>query len=531
MKSFTTALVLLGAWVLDLGHAMAENFTQPILWQDLADTDLIRVNDTYYYSASNMHFSPGAPILRSYDLVNWEYFSHSVPVLDFGDKFSLTNGNAYNAGVYASTLRYRNSTGLFYWIGCMQGTGKTYVYTSPKIEGPWKQTSVISDYCYYDCGLLIDDDDQMYVAYGKWLADGANAVIWVAQLTKDGLKNAKVQQIFHSNSAIGYIEGARFYKKNGKYYVMLTNPGIGEGELILKSSGGPMGPYDSWHQILKNNGNPVAGASHPYQGALIDTPKGDWYYIAFVNRFPGGRNPVLAPVTWDSQGWPNVQFTGGGWGSSYAYPLPKHPVKTVTGTETFNSTTLGPQFEWNHNPDNTKWSTGKGLTLQTATKTDDFFVARNTLSHRALGPKSVAEIELDVSGMIDGDTAGLAIFRYDAAWIGVSMSGSTKSVQMTDGVLMSSSGSWKTTNKGSVIASKALSGNSVWLRCSTDISGSPGYATFQYSTDGSSYTSLGQQHKMADGAIFFVGDRWGIFNFATKNLGGKVVIKSFKISQ
>lgn len=516
------------------GAAVAEVFNQPIIWQDLADTDLIRVNDTYYYSASNMHFSPGAPILRSYDLVNWEYFSHSVPILDFGDRFSLTDGNAYNWGIYASTIRYRRSNGLFYWIGCIQQTGKTYVYTSPSMEGPWTKASVISNVCYYDCGLLIDDDDRMYVAYGKWLADGANAVIWVAQLTKDGLQHGGSQQIFHSNQSIGYVEGARFYKKGGKYYVMLTNPGVGEGEIILKSSGGPMGPYDTWRQMLKNNGNPVAGAGRPYQGALVDTPKGDWHYIAFVNRFPGGRIPVLAPVTWDAQGWPNVQLPRGAWASSYDYPLPKRPVKPIAGTETFNGTKLGPQFEWNHNPDATKWSLGPGgLTLRTATRTDDFFAARNTLSHRALGPRSVATVELDVSGMADGDVAGLAVFRYDAAWIAVSRRGAARQVQMTDGVLMSSQGSWRTTNKGTVVASQNLNGSAttVWLRCTTDISGSPGYATFQFSTDGARFAGLGQQHKMADGAVFFVGDRWGIFNFATKNLGGSVVVKSFTISQ
>ncbi|KLU92553.1 hypothetical protein MAPG_11498 [Magnaporthiopsis poae ATCC 64411] len=487
------------------GTAVAEVFNQPILWQDLADTDLIRVNDTYYYSASNMHFSPGAPILRSYDLVNWEYFSHSVPTLDFGDRFSLTNGNAYNWGIYASTIRYRSSNGLFYWIGCIQQTGKTYVYTSPSMEGPWTKASVISNVCYYDCGLLIDDDDRMYVAYGRWLADGANAVIWVAQLTKDGLQHGSNQQIFHSNQSIGYVEGARFYKRGGKYYVMLTNPGVGEGEIILKSSGGPMGPYDTWRQMLKNNGNPVAGAGRPYQGALVDTPKGDWHYIAFVNRFPGGRIPVLAPVTWDAQGWPNVNLPKGSWASSYDYPLPKRLVKPITGTETFNGTKLGPQFEWNHNPDATKWSLGPGgLTLRTATRTDDFRRYRTS-------PYFVEE-------------------KNDIALSTI------KQVQMTDGVLMSSQGGWRTTNKGTVVASQNLIGDAnanatVWLRCTTDISGNPGYATFQFSTDGARFASLGRQHKMADGEIFFVGDRWGIFNFATKNLGGNVVVKSFTISQ
>ena len=156
----------------------AEVFTQPIIWQDLADTDLIRINDTYYYSASNMHFSPGALLLRSWDLVNWEYFTHSVPYYDVGNPaFDLEGGNAYNQGVYASSIRYHPGRNLFYWIGCIQGTDKTYIYSAINIKGPWEQVSVITDYCYYDDGLLVDDDGTMYVAYGRWIPDGENAII------------------------------------------------------------------------------------------------------------------------------------------------------------------------------------------------------------------------------------------------------------------------------------------------------------------------------------------------------------------
>jgi len=514
------------------GISSAENFTQPVLWQDLADTDLIRVGDAFYYSASTMHFSPGAPILRSYDLVNWEYFSHSVPSLNFSNPaFDLQGGNEYNAGIYASTLRYRNSTETFYWIGCIQGTGKTYIYTAPGIAGPWKQTSVISNYCYYDCGLLVDDDDSMYVSYGLWVADGSKAKIWVAQLTPDGLQNKKIEIVWNTTSAVGYVEGTRFYKKGGIYYILLTNPGVGSGEIILKSTQGPFGPYSDWHRVLQNNGNPVPSAGSPYQGALVDTPAGDWWYVAFVNRYPGGRIPVLAPVTWDADGWPNVIFNGKQWGSTYPYPLPKHPVKSITGTDNFNGTALGPQYEWNHNPDNSKWSIGKGLTLQTATTTDDFFMARNTLSHRMLGPKSSCTIRLDYSSMVDGDRAGLAVFRYDAAWIAVAKNGSSTTVQMVDHLLMANTNGWKTQNKGAVVASESISGGIVWLRIDADISTGSSTAKFSYSADGSTFTNLGQTHTMADGAVYFVGDRYGIFNMATKSLGGKVIVDSFTISQ
>ncbi|KAK2813179.1 hypothetical protein FQN50_000857 [Emmonsiellopsis sp. PD_5] len=523
-------LLAIGLFSAFVSTITAQEFTNPVLWQDIPDTDLIRVNDTYYYSGSNMHFSPGAPLLRSYDLVNWEYFSHSVPFQDFDSpQLNLTDGNAYNGGVYASSLRYHEAQGLFYWIGCIQNVGKTYIFTAPAAEGPWTQASEISDSCYYDCGLLIDDDNTIYVSYGKWVPNGADAKIWIAKLTED-LQQEEVQLVFESNEEIKYIEGSRFYNINGTYYLWMTWPGIGNGQMVIKSSDGPFGPYTEWRQVLANSGKPVPGASSPYQGAIVDTPEGNWWYIAFVNRWPGGRLPVLAPISWDSEGWPHVEFVGDNeWGSSYPYPLPEHPVKPITGTDNFTTDTLGPQYEWNHNPDNSKWSVGQGLTLQTATVTDDFFSARNTLSHRALGPTATVTIHLDHSAMADGDKAGLAVFRYDAAWIGVSKSGDGTRLEMVDDLLMEGGGGWKTVNKGKVVEGADISGNEVWLRVDCDINDA-NTAAFSYSTDGSSFTPLGQTHTMEDDVLFFMGDRYGVFNFATKELGGEVVVKSLTIS-
>lgn len=113
-------------------------YTNPIFWEDLADLDIRRVNSTYYYSASTMHFSPGAPILRSYDLQNWEYIAHSVPSLDFGDIYSLTGGQAYARGVWASFFDYHPGKHTWFWGGCI-GFSKSYIYEASAVEGPWER--------------------------------------------------------------------------------------------------------------------------------------------------------------------------------------------------------------------------------------------------------------------------------------------------------------------------------------------------------------------------------------------------------
>ena len=531
MTSLTLTGLLFAALV---PFSRAQNFTNPIIWQDLADVDLLRVGDAYYYSSSNMHMSPSAPILRSYDLVNWEYLSHSIPTLVPEDpSFSLEGGNRYNAGVYASSLKYHEERGLFYWIGCLQGTGSTYIYTATDIEGPWEQTSVLEGKCYYDNGILIDDDGTIYIAYGSGVQDGTDAQVLVARLD-DELQEAEVQVAFQTNEEIGYLEGARFYKINGSYFLWMTWHNGGMGNLVFKSQDGPYGPYTSEDSrpVIFNSGNPVPGLGVPYQAALVETPEADLYAIAFVNNWPTGRIPVLAPAYIDADGYPQIDFVSENtWGSTYPLPLPTREVKPIAGSDGFGSDVLGPQYEWNHNPDNSKWSVGSGLTLQTATVTDDFFMARNTLSHRILGPKSTATVHLDYSGMANGDQAGLAIFRYRASWLAISKSDSTTTLQRVEDALMDSSGGWHTVQKGNVTDSVEVSGGEIWLRVDADVTTSDASAVFSYSTDGSSFKPLGETYNIIDDAIFFVGDRYGIFNFAEEALGGQVVVQNFTLSQ
>lgn len=167
----------------DIQHRMS--FRNPVIWEDLPDPEVIRIGKVYYMSASSFSFSPGAPVLTSENLVDWEYVGHSVPELAFGERFHLngTHAGAYVKGVWASSMRYRKSTSTFYWYGAIQGTEKTYIFTAQDPKEPWTMLASIDKF-YYDLGLLIDHDDTFYLAYGT-------KDIYVAKLSSDGTKELR----------------------------------------------------------------------------------------------------------------------------------------------------------------------------------------------------------------------------------------------------------------------------------------------------------------------------------------------------
>ncbi|EAQ88813.1 hypothetical protein CHGG_05432 [Chaetomium globosum CBS 148.51] len=449
----------------------ATTFNNPVLWEDYPDLDVFRVGSVFYYSSSTFAYSPGAPVLKSYDLVNWTPVTHSVPTLNFGNQYNLTSGTpgAYVKGIWASTLRYRKSNDKFYWYGCI-GFGKTYIWTSSGTNAGandgevdaskwnWESHPPINT-CYYDSGLLIDDDDTMYVAYG-------NPNIEVAQLSSDGLSQVRTQRAYTPPSGTT-IEGARMYKAKGAYYILVTRPA--DAEYVLKSTSGPFGPYTQRTLVSRIKG-PLSNAGFSHQGGMVEAPDGTWYYVAFMDAYPGGRIPVVAPLKWTSDGWPElVTDSQGNWGTSY--PIPVQTSKTVPGSaglDEFKGGKLSHHWEWNHNPDTGKFSLGdSGLVLKTATVTDDLFGARNTLTRRIAGPKSSGTFRLDVSKMQDGDRAGAVLFRDRAGYI-------------------------------------------AW-------------------TGSKTFVKLGSGFKMSNAWNYFTGYRFGVFNFATKAVGGEVTVKSFQM--
>jgi len=493
-------------------------FGNPVVWQDFADGDIIRVGDAYYYSASTMHYSPGAPILRSYDLVNWEYAGHSVPRLDFdSEAYNLNGSRAYVKGIWASAFNYRTSNQTFYWLGCTE-FNRTYVYASTAIGSGWAKKARINK-CYYDAGLLFDNDTP-YVVYG-------NTTISVAQLSPDLTGEVRSQTVYNTPSSIGTLEGSRMYKRGNYYYIWLTRPA--NGQYVLRSTS-PWGPYEQ-RQVLLNLPGPISGGGVPHQGGLVQTQNGDWYYMAFTDAYPGGRMPTMAPITWSGDGWPVLQTVNGRWGTSYPRPnLPWHPLAPMIGADTFTGSTLGAQYEWNHNPDLSKVSVGNGLKLSTATVTTDLYNARNTLTRRIQGPTSTATITLDYTGMANGDRAGLAMLRDQSAWIGIRKDNGATRVSMTNGLTMAT-GTWATTGTGTEAAGAAVGGGTIWLRVSANIQpGSGRTATFSYSTDGTTFTALGPAFTLNNDWQFFMGYRFGVFNYATSALGGSVTVGQFSVT-
>ncbi|KAH6640810.1 glycosyl hydrolase [Chaetomium tenue] len=391
-----TALALLGSACAQ----QSETFTNPVLYEDFPDNDISMGPDgAYYYSASNFHYSPAAPILRSYDLVDWEFVGHSIPRQNFGDGYDLppTGERAYRGGTWASTLRYRESNKTWYWIGCTNFY-LTWVFTAPNPEGPWTQAANYGGgVCFYDNGLLIDDDDTMYVVYTY---DGGKQVN-VTQLAPDGLSTVRTEKVLEPGQVgVDDVEGNRMYKINGLYYILNDHPG--STAYVWKSTS-PWGPYEG-KPLADNVQSPLPGGGAPHQGSLIETAQGDWYFMSFTWAFPSGRLPVLAPITWQDDGFPTLvtNTTTGGWGTSYPLPLPRKPLN-YTWSEThypfITLTTLPPTFEWNHNPDTSAYALAPdtGLVLQTATvnTTDDLYSARNTLTHRVHGEFPTATLELD----------------------------------------------------------------------------------------------------------------------------------------
>jgi len=493
-------------------------FSNPVVWQDFADGDIIRVGDAYYYSASTMHYSPGAPILRSYNLVDWEYAGHSVPRLDFDSSaYDLSGSRAYVKGIWASAFNYRPSNSTYYWLGCVEFS-RSYVYTASAVDGTWTKRSRLP--CYYDAGLLFDTNDTPYVAYG-------NGTISVAQLSPDLTTQVRAQTVYQTPSSIGTLEGARMYKRGSFYYIWLTRPA--NGQYVLRSTS-PWGPYEQ-RQVLLDLPGPIAGGGVPHQGGIVQTQNGDWWYMAFTDAYPGGRMPTLAPLSWSSDGWPSVQTVNGRWGVNYPRPniSTSRTVASMIGPDTFTGPALGHRWEWNHNPDTSRFTLNNGLTLRTATVTNDLYAARNTLTHRIQGPASTATIELDYSTMANGDRAGLAMLRQSSAWIGVAKDNGATRVVMTNGLAMD--GNWNTTGTGTEAAGAAISGGRIWLRVSADIQpGSNRQARFSYSTDGATFVTLGPAFTLNNAWQFFMGYRFGIFNYATQALGGAVTVRRFTLT-
>jgi beta-xylosidase len=476
-------------------------YTNPVIQADFPDPDIVRVGDVYYYVSTTMHNFPGCTLLRSHDLVNWEYCCNPLTKLSNNADYNLENNtNVYSKGSWACSLMYRG--GKFHILFNVFGRGDDaggYVLTATNAEGPWTLRHIATG--YYDPGLLADDDGKMYVACG-------NTDIHVMELDDD------FNTLSDHTVATGQtgMEGNHFYKIDGRYYIYNTAFTDGSGKQWCLRASSPFGPYEI-KQIF--NCNDI------HQGALVQTPKGAWWTVLMRDCGAFGRMPYLEPVSW-VDGWPVIGTSGKDVGTHAKPDVGRqYAAAALPTTDNFRSYILGKQWQWNHNPDNTRWSLLERpgyLRLRTACVTDSFQQARNTLTQRIFAYHSdtipsYGTVRLDLRGMADGDVTGLCVFQDPYAYIGVSRSQGAYSLV------------WRSTAV-KADASQPLAVDSViYLRAVADVGTSK--ARFFYSLNGTDFLPFGQTLDMKYQLTVFVGNRFCIFNYATKALGGYVDVDWF----
>ena len=502
---------------------MIEN---PMLWADVPDPDVIRVGDTFYLVSTTMHLMPGAPIMKSKDLKNWETVGYIFDKLTDSPKYDLsaTEGTVYGRGQWATSLKYHK--GKFYALlapneqGAM---GDTYIFTADKAEGPWKILSRMRH--FHDCSLFFDDDDRVYVIYGT------GEMMELKQDLSDVIEGTHRHIFKREADETGLLEGSRMIKHNGKYYLMMIShvyaPGRHRREVCYRADN-IQGPYEK-ATILESD---FGGFSYEAQGTIVDTEDGDWYGIIFQDRAGPGRVLTVMPCRW-IDGWPMLGDEEGKVPARVRPLKSGEPVKSIVNADDFSSEKLGLHWQWNHNPVDKAWSLTERpgyLRLKTSRVVPNLYLAPNTLTQRMEGPGCHGHIMMDLSKMKDGDCAGLAAFNSDSGVLTVKKKGKKLFLEMSEQKVSLSDRDKKVEKvEEKVIESIELKQNKIWLGIDANFIPRTDIAVFDYSLDGILWHKIGSDYRMSfDWRRFFMGQKFGIFNYATKKVGGYVDIDEFE---
>jgi beta-xylosidase len=496
--------------------AQKNEATNPVIFADVPDLSIIRFDKTYYMSSTTMHMNPGVPIMKSTDLVNWKLINYAYETLeDDNDKLNLDNGkNDYGRGSWASCLRYQNG---IYYVSTFSGTtGKTYIFSTKDIEkGLWKR--IVLNNSYHDHSILFDDDGKVYMVWGAGkleIIELKNDLSAVKEETKRVLiENASAPA---GNNIMLNSEGSQLFKIKGKYYLFnIAWPRGGMRTVVIHRADKMTGP---WEGKLGLQDLGVA------QGGLIDTPDGKWFSYLFKDNGGVGRIPYLVPVKWEED-WP-ILGENGKVSETLDLPANKSLIPGIVNSDEFTRKTgekdLPLVWQWNHNPDNSLWSVKerKGyLRLKTARIDSSFVQAKNTLTQRTFGPECSGATLIEVSKMKEGDIAGLSLLQKEFGLVAVKVEKGSKKIVMTSAV------------KGipKEIESVALNQDKVYFKAECDFKNNADTGKFYYSLDGKKWISIGETIKLPYTLPHFIGYRFGLFNYATKNIGGFVDFDYFHI--
>ena len=408
-------------WVSDEGNGMYRN---PVLHADYSDPDVCAVGEDYFLTASSFNCTPGLPILHSKDLVNWKIVNYALKKVEPVEYY---NEPRHGKGVWAPSIRFHEGMYYIYWGDPDFGI---FMVKTRDPYGEWDAPVLVkAGKGMIDPCPLWDDDGRVYLAHA-WAGSRAkfNSVLTVCELNKEG--TAVISDpvlVFDGNGGVNHtIEGAKFYKRNGFYYLFAPAGGVVSGWQLVMRSKDVYGPYEA--RIVMAQGK--TDINGPHQGGWVDTPAGESWFLHFQDKGAYGRVLHLNPMKWVND-WPviGVDKDGDGCGDPVSrYRKPKtdktYPIETPVESDEFDTRKLGLQWEWHANyQDVFGFTTNMGYVRiyghELSPHFKNFWEVPNLLMQKFPAEEFTATAKLKVSAKDDGQLSGLIIMGWDYSWIGV----------------------------------------------------------------------------------------------------------------
>jgi beta-xylosidase len=503
-------------WVSDEGNGMYRN---PVLHADYSDPDVCAVGEDYFLTASSFNCTPGLPILHSKDLVNWKIVNYALKKVEPVEYY---NEARHGKGVWAPSIRFHEGVFYIYWGDPDFGI---FMVKTRDPYGEWdKPVLVKAGKGMIDPCPLWDDDGRVYLAHA-WAGSRAkfNSVLTACEMNKEG--TAVISDpvlVFDGNDGVNHtIEGAKFYKRNGFYYLFAPAGGVVSGWQLVMRSKDVYGPYEA--RIVMAQGK--TDINGPHQGGWVDTPAGESWFLHFQDKGAYGRVLHLNPMKWVND-WPviGVDKDGDGCGDPVSrYRKPKtgktYPIETPVESDEFDTRKLGLQWEWHANyQDVFGFTTNMGYVRiyghELSPHFKNFWEVPNLLMQKFPAEEFTATAKLKVSAKDDGQLSGLIIMGWDYSWIGVEKQGEKfllKQAVCKD----AEQGNLEQVSTLAVLepSRKFEAGlfpnyeREIYIRVHVD---KGAYCRFSYSLDGKKFTEAGTLFKARQGK--WIGAKVGMFS-------------------
>lgn len=507
---FFTITLNAQVWQPDLGNGKYKN---PIIWADYSDPDICRAGNDFYMTASSFNCVPALPVLHSTDLVNWEIINHAVK--RFPDSYYdiPQHGN----GVWAPCIRFYDDWFYIYWGDPDRGI---YMVRTRDPKGDWSAPVLVKKaYGNIDPSPLWDDDGKVYLvhAFANSRA-GVSHVLHLQELRNDGASVTKNRDIIiHGLPDNVTLEGPKFYKRNGYYYIFAPAGGVTTGWQMVYRSKNPFGPYESRKVLAQGNTN----INGPHQGGWVELESGESWFVHFQELQPYGRIVHLQPVKWIDD-WPvmGVDEDGDGTGDPVLeHNKPKVKVqsesKAPQTSDEFKNKEYNLAWQWHANYYDHWFSMTENegnlrLYAQYHNNSASIWMVPNILAQKLPAPEFTVTTKMDVGKLKQKEKAGLVMMGLDYATL--TMSPSDDGFELKLAVCKNAYQGYSEALMQKVYLNSGL----VYLRTGFT---SEGTCQFAYSTDGKSFTNIGEPFKVREGR--WIGAKVGLFAISTQETGLK----------